>query len=69
MENGEKEAFATSIDGYVQHGLTKREYFDGLAMQGLLCNNLWNEAEDQEILCSMALSFTDELLKQLGKSE
>lgn len=49
-------------------GLTKREYFAGLAMQGLLSNPdpdivNFNEKEIAEI----AIECTDELLKQLEK--
>jgi hypothetical protein len=40
MENGKKGAFACvdSQKQYLQEGLTKREYFAGLAMQGILAN-------------------------------
>lgn len=49
-------------------GLTKREYFAGLAMQALLSNPdpgivNFNEKEIAEI----AIEYTDELLKQLEK--
>jgi len=36
MENGKQGAFPKRADGAPQTGLTKREYFAGLAMQGLL---------------------------------
>jgi hypothetical protein len=38
MENGEQGAFPKRADGAPQTGLTKREYFAGLAMQGMLAN-------------------------------
>jgi hypothetical protein len=36
MKNGKQGAFPKRADGSPQTGLTKREYFAGLAMQGLL---------------------------------
>jgi len=48
--------------GYGQHyGLTKREYFAGLAMQGLLANG------DYEGVESAAVVKADALLKELEK--
>jgi hypothetical protein len=40
MKNGEQGAFAMldQNGSFTQYGLTKREYFAGLAMQGLLAN-------------------------------
>lgn len=38
MENGEQGAFACASDGGYQQGLTKREYFAVIAMQGCLAN-------------------------------
>ena len=38
MENGKQGAFPKRADGAPQTGLTKREYFAGLAMQGMLAN-------------------------------
>jgi hypothetical protein len=73
MENGKQSAFP--LDGEVSNqcgngtnptGLTKREYFAGLAMQGLLANA--NEhityLPDDEIIKS-SIQYADELLKQL----
>ena len=36
MENGKQSAFTGIVNEACQPGLTKREYFAGLAMQGLL---------------------------------
>ena len=60
--------------GYEKHfgGLTKREYFAGLAMQGILANpfyaehlksNIYIPAEDS--VAEFAVKMADELLKQL----
>lgn len=54
----------------IKPGLTKREYFAGLAMKGLL--PLFRRYETNEIkgsaismICGDAIVFADELLKQL----
>lgn len=50
-------------------GLTKREYFAGLAMQGLLVNYVNNgqyaSYTDQPDVAHIAVQVADELLKQL----
>jgi len=50
-------------------GLTKREYFAGLAMQGLLVNYKENghfgNSEWQPMVSEFAVKCADELLKQL----
>jgi hypothetical protein len=58
-------------DEHAQHflgnkvsGLTKREYFAGLAMQGLLAQDSW---ASEKVLAENAIIYADELLKQLEK--
>ena len=50
-------------------GLTKREYFAGLAMQGLLAlpdkGTFGSFDEAIEWMCEVSVKFADELLKQL----
>ena len=51
-------------------GLTKREYFAGLAMQGLLsiydnCNNIAPNYENIEYMATLSVKASDELLKAL----
>ena len=50
-------------------GLTKREYFAGLAMQGLLAlpdKGTYNSFDEAiERICEVSIKFADELLKQL----
>ncbi len=52
-------------------GLTKREYFAGLAMQGLLASCDWNISKVDDILIKLtgeySVKISDELLKQLEK--
>ena len=52
-------------------GLTKREYFAGLAMQGLLAlpdkGTFSSFDEAIEWICEASVKFADELLKQLEK--
>lgn len=74
MENGQKPAHPINkdhIDGRDYKGLTKREYFAGLAMQGILsCPNRWL-TDDKEIECNpeqvagISLEYADALLKAL----
>jgi hypothetical protein len=65
MENGKQGAFACvdSQKQYLQEGLTKREYFAGLAMQGILSKG---SVYDDEWICMRSLKLADELIKQLG---
>ena len=49
-------------------GLTKREYFAGLAMQGLLSSFMYNAENGfygKDVVVSTAIEYADELLKQL----
>jgi hypothetical protein len=49
-------------------GLSKREYFAGLAMQGLLSSfmhNAENGFYGKDVVVSTAIEYADELLKQL----
>lgn len=76
-ENKNMPAFAcvgygTEGNGYSQEGLTKREYFAGLAMQGLLANPFYAEHLKSNIykpahgsIGEFAVEMADELLKEL----
>jgi hypothetical protein len=46
---------------YPQDGLTKREYFAGLAMQGILASGSYSEEE----IATCAVNLADDLLIQL----
>lgn len=79
MENSQKPAFA-NMPSHTdpQHtigeygGLTKREYFAAMAMQGICSNVDWAKTiEDdwddyKERVVAASLELTDELLKQPG---
>jgi hypothetical protein len=76
MKNSDQSAFAKAAfyhpDGGIDRtneGLTKREYFAGLAMQGLLVRYKVDERfgnhPDYPMVAEMAVREADELLKQL----
>lgn len=56
-----------------ESGLTKREYFAGLAMQGLLAlpdkGTYGSFDEAIERICEVSVKFADELLEQLEENE
>jgi hypothetical protein len=73
MENGEQLAFAM-LDpngNYTQYGLTKREYFAGLAMQGMLssCSNALITENVLKQLPILSVQFADSLLAELEKTK
>ena len=53
-----------SISNPTYAGLTKREYFAGLAMQGLLSNP---EIKDSKALAKFSIEAADALLNELDK--
>lgn len=65
MKNGERQVYPlqNGYGGILQTGLTKREYFAGLAMQGLLSNQRLSATEEE--LAKASIEVADELLKQL----
>lgn len=73
MENEKQGAFACASDSGYQQGLTKREYFAAMAMQGILASNvegLSNGRIDISGLIPMCVMASDALLKALEtKSE
>jgi hypothetical protein len=49
-------------------GLTKREYYSGIILQGLLTNTLhYSGTNDKVMVVGEAIELADELLKQLEK--
>lgn len=69
MKNAEANAFPVTIEdngnpSLTHLGLTKREYFAGLAMQGMLANTEY-VLHSRETLAHNAVQMADELLKQL----
>ena len=76
MENGKQPAFQTSIgmsNSEMEHmGLTKREYFAGLAMQGILASNTEGLAHghiDMSGIIQSAVRASDALLAELEKTK
>lgn len=74
MKNKEKGAFACASETIYQQGLTKREYFAGLAMQGLLTrvpNRQGGETDlgvdEAKRIVIESVIIADELLKQLER--
>ena len=69
MKNGEQGAFASMNEFERQEGLTKREYFAGLAMSSYLMT-FYNEAKkSQEEVARRSVAMADILLKELDKKE
>ncbi len=67
MENEERGAFAKYGDGVHQKGLTKREYFAGLAMQSLISKTgLSGGTKQYDIMVRHATYCADALLKELN---
>jgi hypothetical protein len=67
MENGKLPAFQCSTgmnDKEIKDlGLSKREYFAGLAMQGFVSNARYNAPDNK--IAEWSVELADELLKQL----
>lgn len=72
MENNHKPAFP-AVEGntaFYEPGLSKREYFAGLAMQGMLSNPQLNiETTSLEAIASDAVAHADALLTELSKPQ
>jgi hypothetical protein len=77
MKNGDQPAFSISysertsetypdkLSSWSQVGLTKREYFAAMAMQGLISDS--TNVSRPDIIAEFAVQYADELLKQLEK--
>jgi hypothetical protein len=68
MENGENLIHSfqgETIENF--NGLTKREYFAALAMQGLLSNKSITtpDMDNAKIIIEVSIGLADELIKQL----
>jgi hypothetical protein len=49
-----------------KEGLTKREYFTGLAMQSIISREIFSSGNIEDVN-KLAIRYADELLKQLEK--
>ena len=67
MKNSEQPAFPLAFDDTLRLmvGLTKREYFAALAMQGILSHPVHYMAHNTTELAKEAVNCADFLLKQL----
>lgn len=69
MENSEKNAFPVWDSGHnIEWGLTKREYFAGLAMQGLLSHPAVFMGDTPKQLAEVSLSCADAILDALNSN-
>ena len=53
---------------YTQYGLTKRQYFAGLAMQGWISCQHDGFTGDEQSVASRAVKYADALLEELSKN-
>jgi hypothetical protein len=70
MENGENLIHSFNNTDYSEgnfKGLTKREYFAGLAMQGLLASVSYASNYKDGAIVSQSVKIADALLKELDK--
>lgn len=74
MKNGNRPVYPNTNWGSDALGLTKREYFSAMAMQGLLSNSAWMESYDGKlylmhatVVSEMALGYADKMLIELEK--
>jgi hypothetical protein len=70
MKNGKQPAFTGIVNEAYQEGLTKREYFAGLAMQGLMTsqdqNGSWRH--DIKTCAEISVQMADAILAELEKN-
>lgn len=70
MSIKDESAFPSSLENNVndQYGLTKREYFAAMAMQGLCANGLIHRDERHPLTIAFdAVKYADALIKRLEK--
>jgi hypothetical protein len=71
MPNINDTVFPMTMEAFqlqAQIGLTKREYFAAIALQGLLTKYTLNNPEDQQIICKMAAELSNELINSLNEN-
>lgn len=69
MENSNQPITPYVFADKITIGLTKREYFAGLAMEGLISKSASQMQINTENLIHKSLEIADELLKQLEKTK
>ena len=73
MKNADKPIYpvltqSPSLQNDTSLGLTKREYFAGLAMQGMIANTD-TYVQDKSVIAKLSIEHADELLKQLENEQ
>lgn len=75
MKNGEQRAFPADAHTHTDGGLTKREYFAGLAMQGMLANlngammKGGTKTLHPDHIAEMSVIHADAVLRELEKTK
>lgn len=69
MENGKKSAFTGIVNEAHQPGLTKREYFTGLAMQGWIACQHEGFTGEPDTIAERSVKCADAVLAELEKTE
>jgi hypothetical protein len=69
MENGKQGAFASMNEFERQEGLTKREYFAAMAMQGFIACQEDGFRAHPETIAMIAVQCADALLAELEQTE
>jgi hypothetical protein len=69
--DGKDRAFARSAtnQGYGSHGITKREYFAAIALQGLMANSHITERLKTPEISILAIRGADALIDALNKED
>jgi hypothetical protein len=68
MPHKDEPAFAAGAESWNQVGLTKREYFAAMALQGLLANPFLTETHDETIAMT-CIDAADALIKALNNNQ
>jgi hypothetical protein len=63
MNNKDNSAYPHNYSVSIQHGLTKREYFAAMAMQGILARACYRTGD----AARQSIMYADALLKELEK--
>jgi hypothetical protein len=68
MENGNRPAHSSQDSDNYYHGLTKREYFAVLALQGICVEKYVQRDNDREKIAQWSVKMADALLAELEKT-
>jgi len=61
------QAFPSDVGGVPVEGLTKREWFAGMALSGLLATEAWGDACNKHMVSEWAVSHADSLMEALNE--